>query len=359
MNNKKKDRKKEKISNLIKNSLKLCKKFWVKMSKKEIKIIHSFYFKFFELNIEQYSKKINYDVIMLDEGQDSNNATLNIFNNLRGQKILVGDNHQSIYGFRGSNNIMESFKADKENFLSTSFRFNSGISKIANDILGKFKFENKKIESINKGMFISYSSVKTLDVIDIKTKGLITRTNAELIRQFNSKLNTNQYNINFIKNPKDIFGLTLSLINVKNKIEGQRYDFNKILEKWLLNFNEYDDIKFFAEEANDYNLLTSISLIEEGLNIDYLYGKAIEIHDKEILRDENKIDLFLTNAHTSKGLEWDEVEITDDFIEIPVLFNNNGIKSYAEYQVLKENKSPIIFNIEQEINLFYVAITRA
>ena len=77
-----------------------------KMDKGEIEVIHDFY---------------------LDEGQDASAAMLDVFLKQPATKVIVGDTHQQIYGWRHAVNSLE--KADFKTFnLSTSFRFSQDIA---------------------------------------------------------------------------------------------------------------------------------------------------------------------------------------------------------------------------------------
>ncbi|OPX18912.1 MAG: hypothetical protein BZ151_12045 [Desulfobacca sp. 4484_104] len=81
-----------------------------------LKIDHNFYLKDFQLNFKTCGLAGAYDAILLDEGQDVNPVILSIFNQFRARKIMVGDRHQKIYGFRGAINAIENFAADQTLF---------------------------------------------------------------------------------------------------------------------------------------------------------------------------------------------------------------------------------------------------
>lgn len=66
-----------------------------------------------------------------------------------------------------------------------------------------------------------------------------------------------------------------------------------------------------------------------------------------------KAKIFVINAHQAKGLEWDSVELYNDFSPLKDL-QEEFIKEKDE-----KKKRELYLNLEQERNLFYVAITRA
>lgn len=74
-----------------------------------LKPSHSFYLKYYYLLLsKEQIPQFEYDIVMLDEAQDTNEVTLGIFEALSSKvKVYVGDKHQQIYSFRGSKNALE------------------------------------------------------------------------------------------------------------------------------------------------------------------------------------------------------------------------------------------------------------
>ena len=64
---------------------------------------------------------------------------------------------------------------------------------------------------------------------------------------------------------------------------------------------------------------------------------------------------FLTTAHTSKGLEFDGIIVSNDFMDFPCVIYEMGYKTYEAF-LSDKNKSG--HKLLDEINLLYVAITR-
>jgi F-box protein 18 (helicase) len=92
--------------------------FLSKMDKGEIEITHDFYLKKFQLS----NPILNYDFILFDEGQDASPAMLDVFRKQNAVKVIVGDTHQQIYGWRHAINSLD--KLDYPVYhLSNSFRF--------------------------------------------------------------------------------------------------------------------------------------------------------------------------------------------------------------------------------------------
>jgi superfamily I DNA/RNA helicase len=325
---------------------------WNMYLNKELDITHNVYLKYFQLNIEKYKNYINFDYVLLDEAQDTNEVVLDIFKNLNGKKIIVGDPHQQIYSFRGSINAMYKIRNEidaKVLYLTQTFRFSKFIAEKANFILKNFKNEEKEIISSK----ISNSN-------EINSICYITRTNSTLIKII-EKLK--DYNIKLIRTPREIFNLPLSIYYYIEYLKNGKYK-DRIKEKWILNFKELDDLKDYAEDFEDYELISAINIAEE-------YGKKLfdllKIAEEKYEAKESNI--YLTTAHTSKGLEWDKVIITHDFPNIIDLIKKEKYKTIKDFRKAYKKHIDKILNGENnhfkhqyiidEINLFYVALTRA
>ena len=56
--------------------------------------------------------------IIVHNCQDTNEMTMNIFEQLPGKKVIVGDTHQAIYGFNGAVNAMDKFNNVDKSLLN-------------------------------------------------------------------------------------------------------------------------------------------------------------------------------------------------------------------------------------------------
>src|SRR3546814_13969512 len=74
------------------------------------------------------------DLLIVDEAQDLNPVLIGIVEKSGLPAVIVGDNWQSIYGFRGAEDAMSYFDGDVYS-LSQSFRFGPKIAQVANQIL--------------------------------------------------------------------------------------------------------------------------------------------------------------------------------------------------------------------------------
>ena len=329
---------------------KTAKNMFDRMLISKMKPTHAFYLKYYYLLISSGQiQQFNYDIIMLDEAQDTNEVTLGIFEALSSKvKIYVGDEHQQIYSFRGSKNALSKIKSDKKLYLSCSFRFNKQIANYANLLLKNFKNEEIKIDTLEKKE----------NEESILTNGYISRTNAQLISIISNRIENRKPFVT-VRDPNEIFNLTIEvhyiLTNKKEEVKRNRF---------LKEFTSEDEILDYANEVDDYELKSALKMAKEYKENLFDFKDISEKFynawkNKSSNGFESRIGeiLFLTTAHTAKGLEWDKVTISDDFTDFADLivdFGCDDLKEFQEEQNFLPNQEII-----DEFNLFYVAITRA
>ncbi|MEA3513065.1 MAG: AAA family ATPase, partial [Campylobacterota bacterium] len=325
-----------------------AKKMFDYMLINKLKPTHSFYLKYYYLLLKnEQIPQFNYDIIMLDEAQDTNEVTLGIFETLKSKtKIYVGDEHQQIYSFRGSQNALNKIKSDKKLYLSCSFRFNNNIASYANKLLNIFKNEEVKID--------------TLENVDttIQTHGYISRTNATLISTIANRIENRKPFVT-VRNPIEIFSLTSEVYYFLNDDKK-----NIKRNRFLKDFDSEDDLVDYAKEVEDYELKSALKVAREYKEKIFEFeDTAMKFYKAWENRKNNGFErrieeiLFLTTAHTAKGLEWDSVTVADDFTDFADLIVDFGCDSLKEFK--KEQEFISNQELLDEFNLFYVAITRA
>ena len=308
--------------------------FLSKMDKGEIEITHDFYLKKFQLS----NPKLNFDYILFDEGQDASAAMLDIFLKQKATKVIVGDTHQQIYGWRFAVNSLE--KAEfKIYYLSTSFRFSQDIANLAIEVL-KWKnhlSEHKPILITGKGTTKKY-----------KTKAVLARTNLGLLLKAIEYV-TEKKKVKHIYFEGNINSYTYadegaSLYDVLNLYNGKRRLIKDKLIKKMKNLEELVD---YIKKTEDVQLGMMVEIVKEYGNKIPQIIKAIK--DKHIKNDEKeKAEMIFSTVHRSKGMEYDAIQIVNDFI------NEEKLEKIKTDHQEKVNLS----KINEEINLLYVAITR-
>lgn len=311
-----------------KQEIKIAYELFKKMKNREIQITHSFYLKEFELIVSDKPNLFDFTVILLDEAQDSNEVTLSIFNSFFAKKIFVGDPNQAIYSFRNCVNAFDIVKCNYQLRITDCYRCSANILERANFLLQHFKHIDYKIKSKQKE-----------NIPSAPTKAVITRTNAKIIELISKQSDKNYV---LLKNPNDIFKNSIVFVNfLKNRKE--KIDYNNFV--FLKKCKNEQQLKEYIEQSGSIELKSAFRIAKiYGDRIFKLYRIAKENYNKK--KSLENI-YYLTTAHTSKGLEFDCVELTNDF---PDLF------SLLEQKINNEECNT---NIIEEINLYYVAITRA
>lgn len=306
-----------------------------KMDKGEIEITHDFYLKKFQLS----KPVLPYDYILFDEGQDASAAMLDVFINQAAVKVIVGDTHQQIYGWRYAVNSLE--KTDFATFhLSTSFRFGDAIAALASNILDwkNHLQEHKKVTISGKG------NNKAL-----KTKAIIGRTNLGLLLKAIAFVTENK-KIQRIYFEGNINSYTYadegaSLYDVLNLQNGKR---QMIRDKLISAMNNMAELEEYIKKTDDVQLGMMVEIVKEYGND--IPGIIKSIKDKHVANeDKDKAEIIFSTVHRSKGMEYDMVELVNDFV--------TEEKVVAQLEEAEEKKNYARLN--EEINLLYVAATRA
>jgi superfamily I DNA/RNA helicase len=308
--------------------------FLSKMDKGDIEITHDFYLKKFQLS----NPKLNYDYILFDEGQDASPAMLDIFLKQNATKVIVGDTHQQIYSWRFAVNSLE--KAEFKTYhLSTSFRFSQDIANLAMEIL-KWKDhidEYKPVPITGKGNTKVY-----------KVKAVLARTNLGLLLKAIEYV-TEKKTVKHIYFEGNINSYTYadegaSLYDVLNLYNGKT---QFIKDKLIREMKTLEELEEYIKKTEDVQLAMMVEIVRE-------YGNEIpdiikEIKEKHVDNDEKeKAEMIFSTVHRCKGMEYDAIQIVNDFITEEKLE-----KQENDYQ-----EELNISKLNEEINLLYVALTR-
>ena len=264
--------------------------FLAKMDKGEIEITHDFYLKKFQLS----NPILPYDYILFDEAQDASAAMLDVFKKQKATKIIVGDTHQQIYGWRHAVNSLD--KADFNTLhLSTSFRFTQDIANLATGILSwkNHLFECPPVTITGKGP-------AKKEVV----KATIARTNLGLLLNAIDFITDNN-KVKHIYFEGNISSYTYaddgtSLYDVLSLHNGNR---DRIRDELVGSMKDLEELEEYVEKTEDHQLATMIEIVRE-------YGN--EIHGilkslKELqTTDENrsKAEMIFSTVHRSKGIEY-------------------------------------------------------
>ena len=296
--------------------------YWNKCTEEgsTLPIEHDFYLKMYQLSTPDLTA--TYDFILFDECQDANPVLLDILSKQTCQKIYVGDEHQQIYSWRGSINAFAKLTGE-EYYLSQSFRFGEEISKLAS-LITFVKGEQKPLRGT--------STIDTKIVQQATFPAtVLCRTNARIIEVI---LRNKNKMLHVVGGIDEILNLAKSgyalYINDKRNVRHIK----------LKQFKSWDGMISFNNRYQDPDITFLAKLIKE-----YGYGfkNVISKIENANYVPEALAEVTLSTIHKSKGREWDNVKIEDDFL----IFNNESTID----DILKQDT--------EELNLIYVAVTRA
>jgi F-box protein 18 (helicase) len=314
---------------------KLTRKALAKMDKAEIGVTHDFYLKKFQLG----NPALEYDYILFDEGQDASGAMLDVFLKQKAIKVIVGDAHQQIYGWRYAINSLQRVNFPVHN-LSNSFRFDDEIALVANKVL-----EWKKHLHLPPATKIVGAGQRS----DILTKATLGRTNLSLLVNAISRWQHGEVKKIFFEGNINSYTFAdegASLYDVLNLYNGKP---DKIKDKLIASMNSMRDLDDYIKKTEDNSLAVIAEVVKEFGN--RLPALISELKSNHTVKKE-EADMIFSTVHRCKGMEYDEVTLLNDFI------NEGKLKKYIEQsgsdKIDEGNKD----RLSEEVNILYVAVTR-
>jgi hypothetical protein len=317
-----------------------------KMTYGEISCSHSFYLKLYHILLTTgVVEAPKCDLLMLDEAGDITPITLDIFKLIKSpKKVLVGDAMQNIYGFNNTINGFTALKSEGVSVpLTQSFRVSSPIA--------------ARIEAFCRNEIDSDMEFKGRDYAsnEVVTKAFISRYNSELVEEM-FKLQFNNVKFNTTRSIDTILELPLLLANLGNgkAIKATQYKFiEKLRKQWETTpalHRTYPTVqRYVAKVTSDDDE------ISRGFSVVYKHGPTQLNALAKYVRECNKEihPLTLTTAHSSKGLEFDEVTIANDLNEVTL----EAITELPEAEAEKDIEA--IVHYTEQLRLYYVATSRA
>jgi superfamily I DNA/RNA helicase len=313
----------------------LTRLFLAKMDAGAIEITHDFYLKKFQLS----NPVLPFSHLLFDEGQDASAAMLDVFLNQNGTKLIVGDTHQQIYGWRYAVNSLESahFKAHN---LSSSFRFNGDIAALAQNILQMKSY-------LNSSFVPPYIAGLGTGGSDIASRAYVARTNLSLLDKA-IELLIDKKKVGSIYFEGNIASYTYgdegtSLLDI---IYLQRGAKDKVRDGLIASFGDIYEFEEYVEETDDAQLKSMLEMVKKyGPELPTLINRIKQNHTQD--QDKAKADMVFSTVHRCKGMEYDEVTLANDF------FTEDKLRREFAINPLRKNE------LVEEVNLLYVAATRA
>lgn len=294
-------------------------KYIEKMLNRELSPTFNFMLKYFHLCLAQGSVNCAYDLVILDEINDTTAVALEIFKLIKAPKKLgLGETHQAIYDFL---NLVDGFELLEGQStvmpLTQSFRCSEQIAKriqklMKQDVTDEFEFI---------GTDEPIRNAKTL---------YCTSTNAAIIREISERLESKQ-GFHLLRNLSEIFAYPMAIVTAgrgkavyhkKYKfLEDEYQEYKKVQDRgssWLQHLLTYVDDQ---ETKSAVSLLTGLH--RKNINLFDLYNQAKNAADD--------FNYTIATVYTSKGLEFENVYIADDLnSRIQKIQSEGGIQTHED-----------------------------
>lgn len=257
------------------------------------------------------------DYILFDEAQDADPLMLGVLLKQSCQVIYVGDPHQQIYAWRGAVNAMQQMPI-QDTRLTQSFRFGDAVADIANILLCELK------ETVPLQGFESRRSFVEHGLLAHRRDAILCRSNARamellmagLVRGEKVALQADTDRLGRFVDAAQAMRLGKRITDVPE----------------LAWFNSWTEVQEYGETREGSDLKPLIRLVDE-------HGPDILKRALGRIVPREQADYIISTAHKAKGLEWNQVQIEDDY---------NYKITQGKVQI-----SP------DELRLLYVACTRA
>lgn len=346
--------------------------------------------------LEKYQNQFEY--ILVDEFQDINTSQYALVGLLAGKHRnlnVVGDDNQSIYGFRGADfrnflNFERDWPEAKVVHLGENYRSTQNIVRAASEVIKNNKLQRpKKLWTSNddgepiKVVAASDAEDEALKIVSEMLGRDQEKSNAILYRT-NAQSRALEQALNFNSIPYEIFGglKFYERKEIKDVVAGVRYGFNpkdemslerlaktfrrdeaKELKEKLprmaqnlspieligffmktVNYEGYLNAKFDNSEERLENVIELINFASNFNTLDEFIERVslLEAGDN-IKSNTTHPTVRLMTIHLSKGLEFNNVYMAGV---------NEGILPHQRSLITHEN-------LEEERRLMYVAMTRA
>ena len=305
-----------------------ARKLWLLKSnfkEREIPVDFDDYLKMFQ--IDGARVKGRFDAVIVDEAQDVTPRDLSIVHQIQGQKLLVGDDFQQLYSWRGSVNSLDELDFENCLYLTQSFRFGEAIAEKANEVLSLLNHNTPPLVGLS-----SKKSVIRWDNQPTERHTVLCRTNTGLLSEALYAVR-NGRSIHIIGNMMESINLLESAWYLSiGQTQQVRHPTMTLIGDWnaVKELSEEDtDLKMLIKQVDKYN--SSIPGICDELR------SAGEM-------PSHKADILLSTVHKAKGMQWPVVKLAEDFPEEFLYFS----KKERRYVVKKA-----------EVFCLYVALTRA
>jgi superfamily I DNA/RNA helicase len=315
---------------------------------------HDFYLKLYQLSGPNLD---NYAYTLIDEAQDITPCMTDIVLSQKRKKAFVGDSYQQIYGWRGASSALKKLEGRKNvvvSWLTESWRCSQSVADKANVFLRALGCPKSL-----KG--------RGGNVVDNSLAFICRRTATAFLFCLEAIESNPSIRLSFVGGVKNY---NVSLMLDINKLMCWDAESDRprpaIFDKLVDSFSDWGSFKRYIDEAGESDLK---SIVNSAYAIKNRLQNGCKAFPPKLTTDgqyrppslyeffqgvENRIDdkranVVISTAHRSKGLEWDEVLVADDYFDL-----HQTVEIAANKRLTKPEEVET-----EELNLLYVATTRA
>ncbi|WP_180109437.1 MULTISPECIES: UvrD-helicase domain-containing protein [unclassified Acinetobacter] len=297
-------------------------------------------------NVQSFLKS-RFHAIYIDEAQDNNiqqYQLVEIFIQLGIKILMVGDENQTLYEFRGASTSAFNKYINDERFVNYELKRNFRCHHIINDIANSYSFPETHVHQDGMGYFVIRIEQLNAVVEKIKNESIVflKKTNFDLI-DYDGKFSILK-EISFSPDLDDMAKrIVICFLKIKFK---ENYYFYSLLDELHIdvdkfNKKEVDLIRCKVEKyifENDDNLDEVFSLIGFYELKDKIYEtyRSLEqlVETKNFFQNTNK-HVTMT-IHSSKGLEFDNV-----ILRVDDLYHNDNFQKTNYYVSMTRAKKRV------------------
>jgi hypothetical protein len=316
-------------SPLSKTVLSYARKAWADISDtgnarllaagRALRVDHDDYLKVWALS----RPRINAEVIFFDEAQDVNDVMRRVILDQSAQTVVVGDSHQSIYGFRGAIDALKDWPADIVLPLTQSWRFGPPAA----------EFGNLFLRSLGSKLLLEGNPARDTQLGGAaEPDAILCRTNATAVAEVFAGLESGKRTA-LAGGGQAIREIAKAARDLQAGKGTKHPDLSR--------FTDWDEVRYYAQHDEDgKSLQVFVRLIDR-----HGPGGLIDMIGRLTPEDDtrNPPQLTISTAHKAKGLEWDVVRVAGDF---------RGPATDPE-------TGEVTWPVPEERRLAYVAATRA
>lgn len=284
---------------------------------------HNAYLKLYQLSKPQLKCKH----LLVDEAQDVTDCMIDIVCQQECARLLIGDSYQQIYGWNGAvDSLKKLAHLGEVMFLTQSFRCPEPIAQSANQYL--------KVLGAEKDFHGTTASKDTDRACLCRTNGGVFKNAIEYMEAGDA--------LHFLGG-FDSYNFKI-LLDIQSMKEGQM---NRIQDPFIRCFRDFEELQEYAEY--DVELNSKVKIVDTyGPRVRPLYFQM-----RSEACDRKNADVVLSTGHRSKGQEFGNVRLGNDFISL-----KEELAEIHEMEEAKQTVTPIEIK-QEELNLLYVAMTRS